>query len=172
MRTYATHFNLDPSRIVILGSSAGGQIAASVGTYGAGRTRVRAVVGISGVMSPYRAWGDGLTGQSDKRTVKLHDNAVILARCYPDSADTTCWKRWCDMVVKNHVTSDDAPMYLVDSADDWVSPKNSLDLADQLRAKGVPVTTDIVPGSAHGGALLDDPQVRDSVLAYIRSVTR
>uniref|UniRef100_UPI0015EFC87F alpha/beta hydrolase n=1 Tax=Streptomyces albidus (ex Kaewkla and Franco 2022) TaxID=722709 RepID=UPI0015EFC87F len=38
-------FGVDPQRIVLLGSSAGGQLATSVGTYGAGRQHVAGVIG-------------------------------------------------------------------------------------------------------------------------------
>ncbi|MGH3324223.1 MAG: alpha/beta hydrolase, partial [Streptomyces sp.] len=54
IRGRADIFGVDPDRLVLLGSSAGGHLATAVGTYGAGRQRVAGVVGLSPVADPYR----------------------------------------------------------------------------------------------------------------------
>ncbi|OMI39370.1 alpha/beta hydrolase [Streptomyces sparsogenes] len=178
----AASFDLDPDRIVVLGSSAGGHIATAVATYGAGASRVRGVVGLSPVASPYRAWVDGNAAGSTAKEKKVRDNATILARCFPDSADTdtsmhpSCWDTWRDMVTKNRASgADDAPMYLLHSEDDFVPAAHSTDLEAAEEAKGMPdadVTTEILPGSAHGGGLLDEAGVPAEVLGWIGARTR
>lgn len=55
----ARRWNLDPGRIVVMGSSAGGHLATQLGTYGSGGKRVRGVVALSPVNSPYLAYQDG-----------------------------------------------------------------------------------------------------------------
>ncbi len=179
IRSNASKFDLDPDRIVLLGSSAGGQIATAVGTYGAGADRVSGVVALSPVASPYRAWNDGNHDTSTAKERKVRDNAAILARCFPDPADTdtsmhpSCWGTWKDMVVKNRASgTDDAPMYLIHSVGDFVSPQHSLDLeAAEEVDHDMPsdgVTVEITPdSSAHGGALLDAPGMPEKVLAWI-----
>ncbi|MER6091738.1 alpha/beta hydrolase [Streptomyces bluensis] len=182
IKEHAADFDLDPERIVILGSSAGGQIATAVATYGSGADRVRGVVGLSPVASPYRAWNDGNPAAASTQQRKLRDNASILARCYPDPADTdtsmhaSCWDTWKDMVVKNRASgSNDAPMYLIHSEGDFVPVQHSLDLeADEEVEHDMPldgVTVETVPGSAHGGGLLDETVMADKVMAWIAGKT-
>ncbi|MFG2894546.1 alpha/beta hydrolase [Streptomyces sp. NPDC048248] len=179
IKTNAAKFNLDPNRIALLGSSAGGQIATSVATYGSGGSRIKGVVGLSPVASPYRAWSDGNTS-TDPKQRKVRDNAAILARCYPDPADTdtamhaSCWDTWKDMVVKNRASgANDAAMYLIHSENDFVPVAHSTDLEQAEEADhDMPdngVTVETIPGSAHGGALLDDLGLNKKVMAWIAS---
>ncbi|WP_330246265.1 alpha/beta fold hydrolase [Streptomyces sp. NBC_00562] len=183
IKSNAAKFDLDPDRIVVLGSSAGGQIATALATYGSGTDRVKGVVGLSPVASPYRAWSDGNHDDSDAKKRKVRDNATILARCFPDSADTdtslhaSCWDTWKDMVVKNRASgTNDAPMYLIHSAGDFIPVQHSLDLeaaeevSHDMPADGVTVET--VPDSgAHGGALLDTPGMPEKVLSWVAAHT-
>ncbi|MFD6287668.1 alpha/beta hydrolase [Streptomyces sp. NPDC060205] len=181
IKANAAEFDLDPDRVVILGSSAGGHLATAVATYGAGGDRVRGVVGLSPVASPYRAWNDGNSDLSSDKERKVRDNATLLARCFPDPADVdtslhaSCWDTWKDMVAKNRASGpDDAPMYLVHSELDFVPAAHSLDLEAAEEAKGMPdtdISTTVVPGDAHGGALLDDQPTVDRILDWIRTRT-
>ncbi|WP_307621996.1 alpha/beta hydrolase [Streptomyces sp. V3I7] len=179
VKARATSFDLDPDRLVMVGSSAGGQIATSVATYGSGADRIKGVVGLSPVASPYRAWNDGNDGAATPQELKVRDNATILARCFPDPADTdtslhpSCWDTWKDMVVKNRASgANDAPMYLIHSEGDFIPVQHSLDLeeaeevAHDMPADGVTVET-VAGSSAHGGALLDAPGMPDKVLAWV-----
>ncbi|MFI2613899.1 alpha/beta hydrolase [Streptomyces sp. NPDC018584] len=181
IKANAAKFDLDPERIVVLGSSAGGQIATSLATYGSGGDRIKGVVALSPVASPYRAWNDGNRDDSTAKERKVRDNATILARCFPDPADTdaslhaSCWDTWKDMVVKNRASgADDAPMYLVHSEGDFVPVQHSLDLeAAEEVGHGMPadrVTVETVTGSAaHGGGLLDTAGMPEKVLTWIRA---
>lgn len=181
IRDNAAKFDLAPERLVVLGSSAGGQIATSLATYGAGAQRIKGVVGLSPVASPYRSWNDGNHDTSTAKERKVRDNAAILARCFPDPADTStslhasCWATWKDMVVKNRASgADDAPMYLIHSEGDFIPVQHSLDLESaeetdhDMPAGGVTVET-VTGSSAHGGALLDAPGMTDKVLQWIES---
>lgn len=103
----------------------------------------------------------------------MRDNAVLLARCFPDRDDTLCWDTWRDMVVKNRASgANDAPMYLIHSETDLIPVQHSLDLeaAEEVKhdmpADGVTVET--MPGSsAHGGALLNIDGVPEKILAWM-----
>ncbi|MDQ8707438.1 alpha/beta hydrolase [Streptomyces sp. LHD-70] len=158
------------ARPLLLGSSAGGQIATVAGTYGAGAARVRGVVALSPVATPYRAWLDGARDGADRHQRRLRREAHRLAGCDPERDGPRCWTRWADMAARTHASGvEDAPLFLVHSAEDFVPAAHSHDLAD---AQSVAGSTDawlrVVPGSAHGAKLLDDGGVRRSVLRWLR----
>lgn len=169
IRAHATTFTVNTDRVLLLGSSAGGQIATAVGTYGAGKTHVRGVVALSPVASPYRAYNDGQKSGTTASKEKLRDNSTLLARCYPTKADTTCWNRWVDAVVKNHASSGDAPMYLLHSQGDFVPSAHSSDLCTALKSHSVSCTLTIVSGSEHGGGLLSVSGVHTKILNWLQA---
>lgn len=157
MKSHSSAFDVDTNRVFVLGSSAGGQIATSVATYGSGGSHVRGVVALSPVASPYRAWNEGNHDSSSDRERKVRDNATILARCFPDRNDTECWNTWRDMVVKNRASAaNDAPMYLIHSEGDFVPVQHSLDLEafeevkNDMPSDGVTVET--IPTVVHTAA--------------------
>lgn len=212
----SARFGLDPvhGRLVLLGASAGGHLAASVGTYGAGGRRVAGVAALSPVADPLRAWRRGAdgTGPADPRTNDLRTNdprtndprtndprtpaaraaearalrqqgvrrnAALLAGCTPGGGgqrgDAACRSVWRDMAAVSHASGrNDAALFLVHSARDFVPPAHSRALARAERNRGMPpdtVSVRTVPGSAHGGGLLGEPGVKRALLAWIESRT-
>ncbi|MFD9909157.1 alpha/beta hydrolase family protein [Streptomyces sp. NPDC059063] len=156
---------------LVLGSSAGGHLAVSVGAYRSGRAYVRGVVALSPVASPYRAWTDGARPGASPQQRELRQAAKRLAGCDPDRAGRRCWERWGDLAAVSHASgARDAPLYLVHSAGDFVPPAHSAELAGaQLRAGLKDVSTRTLPGAAHGGQLLRRPGVARDVLAWLRA---
>jgi acetyl esterase/lipase len=169
IRAHAAAVGADPYRIMLLGSSSGGQIAAAAGTYGAGGRLVRGVVALSPVASPYRAYVDGQRPGAGASQWKLRDNATLLARCSPERSDRSCRHRWSDAVVKNHASEGDAPMFLLHSQDDFVPAAHSAALCAALRAARVDCALGVVPGHGHGSALLRTPGVHTAILAWLRA---
>lgn len=155
---------------VVLGSSAGGHLAVSAGAHGAGRKRVRGVVALSPVASPYRAWVDGGMRAASPGQRKLRGTAELLAGCVPDRASGRCWKKWVDLVAKSHASgTDDPPMLLTHSAADFVPVAHSTDLAHAQTLAGLKdATVRIEPGTAHGGELLKQPGAAQAVLRWLR----
>lgn len=186
IRERAAKFGVDPRRIFLIGSSAGGHLATSVGTYGAGRRSVAGVVGLSPVADPYRAWREGAgRGAGEGRTRKalkaqnVRANAVLLAGCTPapvmapDGERARCARVWRDLSAARRASgADDAPMLLFHSRGDFVPVSHSRDLARAEIRAGAPAgdtTVVTVPGTGHGGALLRAPGVAESVLSWIRA---
>ncbi|UQT58137.1 alpha/beta hydrolase [Streptomyces durmitorensis] len=155
---------------LVLGSSAGGHLAVSAGAYGAGRKRVRGVVALSPVASPYRAWKDGGMPAASSPQRKLRGTAELLAGCVPDRAAGRCWKKWVDLVAKSHASGkDDAPLFLTHSAADFVPVAHSTDLAHAQTVAGLrDATVRIEQGTAHGGELLRNPGFAQAVLRWLR----
>lgn len=84
IRAQAVRFRADPQRIVLLGSSAGGQIAANTAEYTAGTAeRPAGVIALSPVADPYRAWRDGARSGASAAQRRLRREAQKLAGCDP-----------------------------------------------------------------------------------------
>jgi acetyl esterase/lipase len=169
IRAHASTFTMSPDHIVVLGSSAGGHLASSVGTSGTGKNYVKAVAALSPVANPYKAYNDGQVAGASTMKRKLRDTAVLLARCTPYQTDTACWNSWVDIVDYNHADSTDAPHYLVHSAGDFVPPAHATELCTKLKAQNVSCTAVTVSGIAHGTALFDASGVRTNVLTWLKA---
>ncbi|WP_328593983.1 alpha/beta hydrolase [Actinomadura macrotermitis] len=171
VRKNAGRWNVDPGRIVVMGSSAGGMIATQLGTYRTGGDLVRGVVALSPVNTPYLAYQAGLRPGASPAQRKLRGAVSELLRCLP-AADASCWERINDANSATHASAGDAPMLLLHSAGDFVPVTHSTGLATALRAAGVPVTVDTVPGRAHGNGLMNNERVYPQILAWLKARTR
>ncbi|GGV38269.1 alpha/beta hydrolase family protein [Streptomyces spectabilis] len=162
------------ARPLLLGSSAGGHLAVSVGAYGDGRAYTRGVVALSPVASPYRAWRDGTAPGAPAQRRALARAAKRLAGCDPDRAGRVCWERWGDLAAASHASgARDAPLYLVHSEGDFVPPAHSADLAAAQRRAGLrDVTVRTLPGASHGGPLLKERGLAADVLRWLRDHAR
>lgn len=165
-KKHAERWALDPDNYVVVGFSAGGHIAASVGTYGNGMAGLKGVVGLSPIISPLRAFKDG-EKSLDPYKRKLRSAAVRLAGgCAPKGK---CSRVWASMEVAWHASAKDAPMLTVHSQDEFVPPVQSQLLKQMLGKAGVAVTTWSVPGIAHSSALYRTPGVAERVHEWITS---
>ncbi|MEU8202657.1 alpha/beta hydrolase [Streptosporangium sp. NPDC049046] len=163
-RRNAALWSFDPNNYVVVGFSAGGHLAGAVGTYKNGWPGMRGVVGISPVMSPLTAYTEGIdTFDLERR--KLRESAIRLAGgCEPTGK---CARVWASMEVPWHASRGDAPMLVVHSEDEFVSPEHSEQLKEHLRKVGVPVTIVTEPGIAHSSPLYRLPGVADRVQQWV-----
>ncbi|NBE97015.1 alpha/beta hydrolase [Nonomuraea sp. KC401] len=163
-RKHADRWAFDPSNYVVVGFSAGGHIAAAVGTYGDGVSGLKGVVGLSPIISPLRAYADGAKAvERNKR--KLRNAAIRLAGgCHPKGK---CSRVWASMEVAWHASRKDAPVLAVHSKNEFVPPVQSQLLKQMLGQVGVPVTVYAAPGSNHSAPLYRMPGVAERVQAWI-----
>ncbi|MBC6457575.1 alpha/beta hydrolase [Actinomadura sp. HBU206391] len=172
IKRHSARFKVDPNRIVVVGSSAGGQLATMLGTYGAGAQRVRGVVALSPVNSPYLGYLDGALPGALGSQVLLRRAVEELIGCTPGEIGTACWQRLEDVAPATHAGRGDAPMLIMHSTQEFVPAAHSTELVAALKGYGVPVTLKEEPGTAHGLAIIKDPQAWRTVLTWIDSIAK
>jgi len=127
VRSKAAEWNLDPKRIGICGFSAGGETA-----------------GLTSLFLEERQY----TAADDVDKVSCKPDFAILI--YPGGFDT---KGQAQIRVKDKVTKDTPPMFLIHAFDDPVTANNSLALAVELKKVGVPTELHIYDAGGHGYGL-------------------
>ncbi|MEO5874660.1 MAG: alpha/beta hydrolase [Streptosporangiaceae bacterium] len=172
IRANAKKWGVDRSRIVVVGSSAGGQLATMEGVYGRGLSHVRGIVALSPVNSPLRGYTEGGRMDADGLTKNLRRSIIQLLGCTPFPYDTDCWPRLLDATPEQHASVGDAPMLIIHSAADFVGPEHSMSLKAALKSHGVPVTLVSIPGHLHGIEMMKNKNVSARVLAWIAKLVK
>lgn len=143
VRTHAAELGVDPDRLGLLGSSAGGHLAMLVATTTAG---VRAVVSWAGPTDLPLLAGSAVGDQLVK------DLAVRYSGGTLDEQPA----RWVDGSPVAHVDAGDPPMLLVHSASETIVPVEQLEsMRDALIEHDVEVETLVFAGTAHASGLRD-----------------
>jgi len=151
-------FDLDPARVAAFGGSAGGNLAALLGTTGTGPltegTRVAAVVDLSGPVD--------LTG-ADAKPGFIPTQLAFLG-CKAE-ADCPAARAASPIFA---VSRDDSPFFIANSTDELIPIEQSQRFAAALRGAGVPTTFVSVPGGLHSVAMLN-PDLRARILDFYAS---
>ena len=161
LRANADTFRIDPDRVAALGLSAGGHLAALVGTADddpAGKgpsARVRCVV--------------DYYGPADLR---LYCESPGIERAFmvpllgcPASEDPEVYRRASPIA---HVTPDDPPFLILHGTADLIVPViHSERLYDRLRTAGVPAELVKVPGAGHGWDGVDARATTGAVVKFL-----
>lgn len=157
-------FGIDPARIGAFGGSAGGSLAALLGTSGEGAndegSRVAAVVELSG---PVGLGADELA--ADGASVWLRSIIAAYLGCEPGVDDVTC-PQAVDASPATHADESDPPVFIGHAEDEIVPLGQSQRLADELAGAGVPVEFAVVPGGEHSIGILDEA-LRVRVAAFL-----
>jgi acetyl esterase/lipase len=167
VRRHSGEFGVDPGRIAVMGQSAGGHLAALLGTVPEARgpdgvsSRVQAVVSFYGPCD--------LTGLLTSRRLAHEPVRVFLGDAASSPADHAAAASPI-----HHVTNDDPPVLLIHGSDDaWVPLGQSERMAAALASAGVPHRLIVVEGARHGfEALVEFPQHRDllpEILAFLET---
>lgn len=163
LRGHASAYGGDSTRLAVWGMSAGGQLAAMVGT-------------TCGVMKFEPAAGDGLDAPSDCAEAVIDwfgptdlqsmaddngkptkDGFVAAGQPSPEGSYLGCEPALCAPGVVKLASplgfiSENAPPFLIQhgAADTEVSPKQSQKLYEALKQKGVPAELELYPDVGHG----------------------
>jgi acetyl esterase/lipase len=144
-------FGIDPARIGAFGGSAGGNLAALLGTEGSGPltegTRVAAVAELSGPVD--------LTGSPASGPVAPDFGTVVAT--YLGCAETPSCEAAEAASPLYAVDPTDPPFFIGHAANERIPLDQSRAFAGALEAAGVPVELAVVGGALHSVALLDEP---------------
>lgn len=155
LREEAERFGVDPERIGVFGGSAGGNLAALLGTSGSGPldrgSRVAAVVELSGPID--------LTG------VDLTDDFAPLQLEYLGCRDFDDCPAAEMASPGTFIDDGDPPFFVAHSTTEKIPIAQSEDFVAALRDAGVDVEYVVADGTLHSIALLDD-ELKDRILAF------
>jgi acetyl esterase/lipase len=170
LRANAKKYNIDPNRVGVGGASAGGHLAALVGTSGGKKAfppiggneeQSDRVLAVCDIFGPTDFWTVVKQADEDKNVKNIFKwnkgdpySKLIDAKLGED-------KEKCDAVSPAHYVSKESPPFLIlhGDRDTLVPYAQSVELADLLAKAGVKLTLQRLPGSGHGGPAFALPAV-------------
>nr|WP_244962873.1 alpha/beta hydrolase [Cryobacterium roopkundense] len=159
----AARFGTDPDRIGAFGGSAGANLAALLGTRGEGPlnegSRVAAVAELSG---PSDLRGEAMT--ADGVTERLQN----LVRRYLDCDTMSDCPQAADASPLAQLDASDPPVFVANSAEEFVPLAQATRFASALQALGVRHELVTVPGGVHSIGLLD-ADMRAQVAGFLHA---
>ena len=170
LRAHSKQFGIDPEHVGVVGGSAGGHLSALVGTAGGKKAfpkigghedqsdRVQAVCDIYGPTN----FTDVVQQAGDDKNVKNIFKFNTPGDPYSSLIGTRLDdKPKTDAVSPVHYVSEETPPMLIlhGTHDALVPYAQSVELANLLKTKGVPVWLQTLPGSGHGGPAFGKPAV-------------
>jgi acetyl esterase/lipase len=177
LRANAKKYSIDPDRFGVGGASAGGHLAALVGTSGGKKAfpmiggnedqsdRVQAVCDIFGPADFWTVIKQADEDTAVKNIFKWNEgdpySKLIAAKLGED-------KEKCDAVSPVHYVSKDNPPFLIlhGDRDALVPYAQSVELNELLAKAGVDVTLQKLPGAGHGGPAFGLPSVVKLTIAF------
>jgi acetyl esterase/lipase len=146
VHAHALDLHVDARRIVVLGSSAGGEIAAAALTQGDGSRYARGLITLSAPSDL------ALVAQDTTATDEATELSVTVTRDLVGCAPEECQADLESQSVFNDIDRRDPPSLLFASQNEWVDPQSSIRFYQVSLADGVPSRLVTFPGRRHGSA--------------------
>ena len=170
LRAHAKQYHFDTERLGAIGGSAGGHLSALVGTSGGKKAfppigghedqsdRVQAVCDIFGPADFTTVLQQAAEDKNVKNIFAFNTPSDPYSGLISAKLDD---KAKADAVSPVHYVSTDAPPFLIlhGTHDTLVPYAQSVQLEAALKAQGVPVWLQTLPGAGHGGPLFSKPAV-------------
>lgn len=183
LRANAAQFNIDPTRVAAVGSSAGGYFATMLGVTGDVKefdvgentnesSAVNAVIDLYGV-SDLSIIGAGLPdGLEEGHDSPATTEAMLInGTAFGDNKGASVFDTPEAAAEASPFTYIDGrdPAFLIlhGDKDTLVSPVASMELYNRLHDAGVDVERYTIEGAGHGGALFDQPPVLDLMIKFL-----
>jgi acetyl esterase/lipase len=171
LRAHSADYNIDPDHVGAVGGSAGGHLSALVGTSGGKKAfpmiggnedqsdRVQCVCDIFGPANFATVMQQADDDKNVKNIFKFNTPSDPYSSLIGVSLNSD--KEKTDAVSPIHYVSEETPPMLIlhGTHDTLVPYAQSVELEAALKAKGVPVWLQTLPGSGHGGAGFSKPAV-------------
>jgi len=163
----AASFNADPSTVILLGGSAGGNLVAIVAEQldAASPGTVDAVISLSGPMDFVSLWpkleGDTIANESFNKSVHWALGMSTDELPFP----TAYAQQWSPAL---HVPRSGCPAWLIFNSEAETIPlAQAQEMNSNLRAAGCSATLGVVPGSEHAFAYFH--RVRPAIVDFIKA---
>lgn len=156
VRKHHNGLHVDTDKIVVLGSSAGAEIASAAVTKGNGSNYARGLVSLSAPSDL------GLVAANTTHTKGSAGLARIVTRELLRCATSLCPSLFEKRSAASNLDRNDPPSLVFASAHEWVDPLSSVRFRKAARAAGLTSKLILVPGTRHGMYYWDDvwPTVR------------
>jgi acetyl esterase/lipase len=162
LRANAVKYHLNPEKVGVVGGSAGGHLSALVGTAGGTGAfpaiggnedqsdRVQAVCDIFGPADFTTVVGQAAADPNVKNVFTFNSPKDPYSQLIGVPLETTEKSRAVSPVT--YLSEDDPPFLILHGTHDALVPyAQSVQFAEALREKGVPVWLQTLPGAGHGG---------------------
>ena len=177
LRANASTYHLDPDHIGVWGHSAGGHLAALLGTSGGVRelegtgdnmsysSRVQAVCDVAGPSDLVRLYQEASQSRGDKSGKVMYDVAALVGGSTEKNITTATAASPI-----HYVSKDDPPFLIIHGENDATIPVTQAEsFAAALKAAGVETTLEIANGQGHGaGGPNSQPMIKAFFDKYLK----